>query len=36
VQGQPNGESTEFFLRMYMWAPVLIFGIGIVAWGLMR
>lgn len=28
--GAPSGESTEFFLRMYPWAPVLIVVIGLV------
>jgi hypothetical protein len=33
VQGTPAQESTEFFLRMYAWAPLIIFVLGAAAWG---
>lgn len=29
VQGQPSGEGTEFFLRMYPWMPVILVVVGL-------
>lgn len=36
VQGQPWQEGTEFWLRMYTWAPPIIVVIGLIAWGLSK